>query len=124
MQKWTNIRDAFFRSLKTKSGDSAKKNMCVEHLQFLLKFAEKADTDSNMPDSHNASELLEESQSSVGEENSNQEHVERLLLEKDIANLMRQKPKYYKNSEQTKNQRDIYKNQILFLRHSYPIFLT
>lgn len=48
MAKWTNIRDAFMRSLRTKSGQGAKKcYMYGDHLQFLLKVADKDDTDSN-----------------------------------------------------------------------------
>ena len=47
--KWDNIRDAFLRSLRTKSGQAAKKSyMYAEHLQFLLKAAKKGITTSNL----------------------------------------------------------------------------
>ncbi|KAI4468136.1 beta transducin-related protein [Holotrichia oblita] len=46
MQKWSNIRDSFLRSLRTKSGQGAKKNIYSENLQFLLKISER-DTESN-----------------------------------------------------------------------------
>lgn len=48
MNKWANIRDAFLRSLRTKTGKGArKKYIYSEHLQFLLKLAEKEETESN-----------------------------------------------------------------------------
>ncbi|GBN81142.1 hypothetical protein AVEN_19190-1 [Araneus ventricosus] len=54
MNKWTNIRDAFIRSLKSKSGQEENKNYIYhEHLQFLSTSQEPSDTDSSM--------LLEES---------------------------------------------------------------
>ncbi|GBN77001.1 hypothetical protein AVEN_19544-1 [Araneus ventricosus] len=59
MYKWTNIRDAFVRSLKSKRWTSSskkkkKKNYIYhEHLQFLLTSQDPSDTDSSM--------LLEES---------------------------------------------------------------
>lgn len=49
MNKWANIRDSFMRSLRTKSGQGAKKiYMYGEHLQFLLKLAKKDETESNL----------------------------------------------------------------------------
>lgn len=48
MQKWSNVRDAFMRSLRTKSGQGAKKKYIYsEHLNFLLKVAQKDETESN-----------------------------------------------------------------------------
>lgn len=48
MGKWSNIRDSFLRSLRTKSGDGAKRSYIYsEHLQFLLKIAQKDLTESN-----------------------------------------------------------------------------
>lgn len=48
MTKWSNIRDAFLRSLRTKSGQGAKKfYIYSEHLQFLLKISQKDETDCN-----------------------------------------------------------------------------
>lgn len=49
MKKWENIRDAFIRSQKTKSGQAAKKSyMYAEHLQYLLKSIQKDDTINNL----------------------------------------------------------------------------
>ncbi|XP_076256299.1 uncharacterized protein LOC143193794 isoform X2 [Rhynchophorus ferrugineus] len=48
MAKWSNIRDSFLRSLRTKSGQSAKKKYIYsDYLQFLLKIAHKGDRESN-----------------------------------------------------------------------------
>ena len=48
MNKWTNIRDAFSRSLKVTTGQGAKKSyIYAEHLKFLLKIHEKDNTESN-----------------------------------------------------------------------------
>ncbi|KAF7274978.1 hypothetical protein GWI33_012305 [Rhynchophorus ferrugineus] len=48
MAKWSNIRDSFLRSLRTKSGQAAKKKYIYsDYLQFLLKVANKDDTESN-----------------------------------------------------------------------------
>lgn len=48
MTKWANVRDAFMRSLRTKSGQAATKSYIYgEHLQFLLKVAQKDTTYSN-----------------------------------------------------------------------------
>lgn len=47
--KWQNIRDAFIRSLKKKSGQGYTKNYIYsEQLKFLLKIAQKDDTESNV----------------------------------------------------------------------------
>lgn len=49
MKKWENIRDAFTRSLKTKTGDAAKSSYEYgEHLQFLLKSSKKEETFSRL----------------------------------------------------------------------------
>lgn len=48
MNKWSNIRDSFLRSLRTKSGQGATKSYIYsDHLQFLLKMAQKDETESN-----------------------------------------------------------------------------
>lgn len=47
--KWQNIRDAFIRSLKKKSGQGYTKNYIYsEQLKFLLKIAQKDDTESSI----------------------------------------------------------------------------
>lgn len=61
MHKWSNIRDAFMRSLRTKSGQAAKKKyIYTEHLNFLLKVAQKDETESNFTHSSLAGESEEE----------------------------------------------------------------
>lgn len=51
MKKWTNVRDAFLRSLKCESGQSSKKKYIYgEHLQFLLKTGQKCQTVNNYHD--------------------------------------------------------------------------
>lgn len=68
MAKWTNIRDSFLRSLRTKSGQGAKKSyLYSEHLQFLLKISQKDETESNFrqvqtEDQRNEAEELTDSQ--------------------------------------------------------------
>ncbi|XP_067636155.1 uncharacterized protein hng2 [Eurosta solidaginis] len=48
MAKWSNIRDSFLRSLRTKRCPGAKKRYIYsEHLQFLLKLGQKDDTETN-----------------------------------------------------------------------------
>ncbi|CAH2003415.1 unnamed protein product [Acanthoscelides obtectus] len=61
MIKWSNIRDIFIKSLKTKSGQAAKKYIYSDNLQFLLKTATPDETDSSIP-TQNDSESLPESQ--------------------------------------------------------------
>ena len=47
--KWNNTRDAFFRSLRKKSGQAAtKKYLYADFLQFLLKVTEKDETESSI----------------------------------------------------------------------------
>jgi hypothetical protein len=47
--KWKNIRDAIFRSLRKKSGQAKTKNYLYAHfLQFLLKVTEKDETESSI----------------------------------------------------------------------------
>lgn len=49
MSKWANIRDTFMKSLKTKSGQGAKKKYIYsDNLQFLLKTVTPAETDSSI----------------------------------------------------------------------------
>lgn len=49
MNRWANIRDAFMRSLKTKSGQAAKNNYIYhEHLLFLLAWNEPSETESSL----------------------------------------------------------------------------
>ncbi|KAG8172422.1 hypothetical protein JTE90_015796 [Oedothorax gibbosus] len=48
VQKWVNIRDAFIRSTRCKSGQGAKKSYIYsEHLQFLLAIYEPSETESS-----------------------------------------------------------------------------
>lgn len=48
MNKWTNTRDAFMRSLKTKSGQAAKRKYVYhDHLLFLLVLQEPSETQSS-----------------------------------------------------------------------------
>ncbi|KAG8294269.1 hypothetical protein J6590_106763, partial [Homalodisca vitripennis] len=48
MKRWVTIRDGFMRSVKPKTGQSAKKKYVYsEHLNFLLKIAQKEDTTSS-----------------------------------------------------------------------------
>ncbi|CAH2003149.1 unnamed protein product [Acanthoscelides obtectus] len=62
MNKWSNIRDTFTKSLKTKSGQAAKKKYIYsDNLQFLLKTVTPDETDSSIP-TENDSESLPESQ--------------------------------------------------------------
>lgn len=50
MSKWSNIRDTFIKSLKTKSGQGAKrKYIYSDNLQFLLKTVTPDETDSSIP---------------------------------------------------------------------------
>lgn len=47
--KWNNLRDAFVRSLKQKSGQGSKKKyIYYENLQFLMKIVEKDKTESSI----------------------------------------------------------------------------
>lgn len=64
MNKWSNIRDTFIKSLKTKSGQAAKKKYIYsDNLQFLLKTVTPDETDSSIP-TQNDSESRPESQQS------------------------------------------------------------
>ncbi|KRT84576.1 Myb/SANT-like transcription factor, partial [Oryctes borbonicus] len=59
MCKWSNIRDAFMRSLRTKCGQTGKKMYIYsEHLQFLLKLTQKDETEGNISQSDESSQFL------------------------------------------------------------------
>lgn len=65
MNKWSNIRDSFLRSLRTNSGQGAKKSYIYgEHLNFLLKIVQKDNTEANysqLNTSHDNNDVNEES---------------------------------------------------------------
>lgn len=64
MNKWSNVRDAYLRSIKTKSGQGAcKPYVYAQHLEFLLKISESAETASNY--NHDTVEISEDSLSDI-----------------------------------------------------------
>lgn len=61
MKRWTAIRDSFMRSLRTKTGQGAKKKYIFnEHLQFLLKITQKEETVTNYCKTTNNDETTDE----------------------------------------------------------------
>lgn len=66
MSKWTNIRDTFIKTLKTKSGQPAKKKYIYsDNLQFLLKTVTPDETDSSMPNEYDSESRPESQHSST-----------------------------------------------------------
>lgn len=66
MSKWSNIRDTFIKSLKTKSGQAAKKKYVYsDNLQFLLKTVTPDETDSSIPTQPDSEDRPESQQSST-----------------------------------------------------------
>nr|CAD7446906.1 unnamed protein product [Timema bartmani] len=77
-EKWNNIRDAFTRSLRKKSGQAATKNYLYNDvLQFLLRTTDKDETESSIrrDDNNETAETQEEKEMEIAVQQSEYEET-------------------------------------------------
>ena len=107
--KWNNIRDAFFRSLRKKSGQAATKKYLYADLQFLLKVTEKDETESSIlgegKDESTETQIEEETVTAV------QEMDEASTSSRDAATLQHRRRKASKVNDEIDKDPEVGKNR-------------
>ncbi|KAL4104697.1 hypothetical protein QTP88_019979 [Uroleucon formosanum] len=102
--KWQNIREAFVKSLKKKSGQyTSKKYLYHDHLTFLLKVVQSDDTESSIDDTqHDKYSLLNEDHD-IRESESNIE----IQSQQNVSVVQNDKRNFPKKARLQERQEDI-----------------